>query len=457
MFKMTKKSSPPIFAFHKQGWIEVGGARAFLMDASGGFLSIRRQLAQELGAEAEAEICRRAGAASADRLVEYLLDSQAVSCTGEGFLSVLSLFSSSGFGQFEVVEMDFDEGWAKIRAFDSIEGWMYNEESLSKGCICDYAKGFIAGAMRSLKSIRSESASEIDEKNNAWGEDYSCVETGCIAAGESACSFVVGKSGKLLAMGIQPGAPAQSSIRETLLRLNQQLESILDHSRKDHLTGLFNRAYFETILRQRVGFAKRRSDELSLAIIDVDHFKKINDTLGHAVGDRVLRQLARILEKQARENDIVARYGGDEFVWVMPATCGKTAAAVAQRIPDNLRAMRSDIGYPLTVSIGIASFPLNASSPAELLIASDNALYEAKALGKDQVCVYSEIENDFETASAVRMPAADHSGAPGVSPLRSAYILQAPSSAEAKQTGKRRPLRLLSKSRVRSARSGRGR
>jgi diguanylate cyclase (GGDEF)-like protein len=456
---MTKKSSPPILALRKQGWIEVGGARAFLMDASGGFLSMRQQLAQELGAEAEAEICRRAGAASADRLVENLLNTQAISENAEGFKTVVSLFSSSGYGQFEVTDMNFDEGWAKIRAFDSVEGWMYNEESLSRGCVCDYAKGFFTGALRSLKT--DSTARESNEKNDSWDDEFACVETGCIAGGDSVCSFVAARSSQLLAMGIQPGIPAQSSIRETLLRLNQQLENILDHSRKDHLTGLFNRAYFETTLRQRIGFAKRRSDVLSLAIIDVDHFKKINDTLGHASGDRVLRQLAWILEKQARENDIVARYGGDEFVWVMPATSSETAYLVAQRILDNLRSMHGEIGYPLTVSIGIAAYPCNASSPAELLIASDSALYTAKESGRDKVCVFSEKQSVPPASSVIRTPdhdLLDQLDPFDLAPLRAALTPPSSISADKKRALKSQPSRrILIKSRLRSARSGRGR
>jgi diguanylate cyclase (GGDEF)-like protein len=173
-----------------------------------------------------------------------------------------------------------------------------------------------------------------------------------------------------------------------LLRLNRQLEEILDSSRKDALTNLYNRAYFEAVLRQRIGFAKRRSDVISLAVIDIDHFKVVNDTHGHTAGDRALRHLARILEAQARDNDTVARLGGDEFVWLMPATPGTSAVAVAQRIRRHLEDMREELGFTLTISVGISNYPKDALTPTALMESADRALYSAKNAGRNRIALF---------------------------------------------------------------------
>jgi len=374
------------------------------MDALGGFYNFREQLAQELGSDAEAEICRRSGAVSGELMAENLLQAGAISPDEAGFLEIVARFSSSGYGSFEVLDIRLNEGWARIQATDSIEAWVFNEHNSRHGSVCDYAKGFFIGAMRKLLS--SDSITFVPEKSVI--EEITCVESNCVAAGDEACLFIVGRTNHLLAAGLQPSMASTSSIRDTLYRLNQQLEHILDHSRKDHLTGLFNRAYFESALRQRIGFAKRRSDVLSLAIIDIDLFKQINDTMGHSAGDSVLRLLGRVLEKQARDNDIVARFGGDEFVWLMPATHPNVAVSVAQRISDNLSSVQKDAGIPITISIGIASYPENASSPMELINNADEALYRAKEAGRNRIAISSKLES-IPNTPITRRPAADDS------------------------------------------------
>ena len=184
------------------------------------------------------------------------------------------------------------------------------------------------------------------------------------------------------------------------LRLNRQLEQILDTSRKDSLTKLYNRSHFEQSLRQRIGYAKRRSDVVSLAIIDVDSFKSINDSQGHSVGDRVLRQVARTLENQAREDDVVARLGGDEFVWLMPATVGETALLVAQRLRKTIADLAPTIGFGVNVSIGVASYPQDAGSPNELYEHADAALFSAKRAGRDQAIRYGSPAPSQQSDSA---------------------------------------------------------
>jgi diguanylate cyclase (GGDEF)-like protein len=304
--------------------------------------------------------------------------------------------------------------------------------------------------MHYLREASGDDNYNLDEEES---DPVSCVETSCVAAGDEVCTFVVGLTSDLLSEGLQPASVVHSSIRETLLRLNRQLEHILDHSRKDHLTNLYNRSFFEAALRQRIGFAKRRSDVVSLAVIDVDHFKQVNDTQGHAVGDRVLRQLAYILENQARENDIVARLGGDEFVWLMPATPPEAAANVARRITGYLEAMKDEVGVPLTVSVGVAGYPKDANSPAELVDSADNALYVAKESGRNQVVVCGSNPSQREALAPRREPRDPHSDVQDFV-ARANGIREDLSSEESRQTV---ATGLRVKSRLRTARSGRGR
>ena len=148
----------------------------------------------------------------------------------------------------------------------------------------------------------------------------------------------------------------------------------------DGLTGLANRRVFEAALEREVGRAERTGGCLSLAVVDVDHFKKYNDTHGHQAGDEILRQVAAALAGVARSVDLVARYGGEEFVVVLPDCPAEEAAAVAERLR---HAVTRAAG--VTVSAGVATLPDNAGSAETLVRTADEALYESKEAGRDRV------------------------------------------------------------------------
>jgi diguanylate cyclase (GGDEF)-like protein len=165
--------------------------------------------------------------------------------------------------------------------------------------------------------------------------------------------------------------------KERLLTENERL------ARLDGLTGLANRRDFETALGREVSRSLRTSLPLSLVIFDVDHFKLVNDTLGHQAGDGVLRQIAIALRAGAREVDLVARYGGEEFATLLPACSLEDAVAVVER---TRAVMATDPGIGgVTVSAGIATMPDNALTGAELIAAADEALYDAKRAGRDRL------------------------------------------------------------------------
>lgn len=161
----------------------------------------------------------------------------------------------------------------------------------------------------------------------------------------------------------------------------------------DAMTELHNYRYFELRLKEEVIRHKRTNSGLSLLILDVDHFKNYNDTMGHPAGDDVLRKLARILKITVRENDIVARYGGEEFAVILPAVDKVGANILAERLRERVENTYFDHEeiQPLgkvTISIGVASLPEDADNYSDLTQRADRALYEAKRSGRNQVKIF---------------------------------------------------------------------
>ncbi len=155
----------------------------------------------------------------------------------------------------------------------------------------------------------------------------------------------------------------------------------------DGLTGLTNHRTFQERLEAHLAQAQRYGKQVSLLLCDVDHFKSVNDTYGHPVGDEVLRGLARTLLKEARATDVVARYGGEEFAIVMPETESAGAVTIAERIRDRVTRLVYDTPQGplrLTISLGTATFPEDAASKGELVERADGCLYHAKRHGRNQ-------------------------------------------------------------------------
>ncbi|MGQ0804245.1 MAG: diguanylate cyclase [Actinomycetota bacterium] len=167
---------------------------------------------------------------------------------------------------------------------------------------------------------------------------------------------------------------------EDQVERNAALSSIADH---DGLTGLLNHRSFHLRLADEVARAQRSDAPLSLLLVDLDHFKEINDRHGHLVGDEVLRRVAGVLVDVARETDVVARVGGEEFCMLLPDTALAAAVVPAER----LRAAVEAIGDPeaLTVSVGLSGLPADAATATELFSAADDALYRAKRAGRNRV------------------------------------------------------------------------
>lgn len=161
-------------------------------------------------------------------------------------------------------------------------------------------------------------------------------------------------------------------------------------STRDRFTGLLNRAVFNEQLDREVAFARREGARFAVAMIDIDHFKKFNDTHGHAGGDEALRLVAATLRSSCRESDVVARYGGEEFALILPGVRSGKAQDLLERFRRIIAATPIHLSgrarpVSVTISIGVASFPEDGLAALEVLACADGRLYEAKAQGRDRV------------------------------------------------------------------------
>lgn len=163
-------------------------------------------------------------------------------------------------------------------------------------------------------------------------------------------------------------------------------EQLQKTSITDPLTGVFNRLYLDNALKKVLSLASRNKQPVSVLLLDVDHFKRINDEHGHLVGDLVLVALCKVLEEATRESDSVGRWGGEEFLVICPNTDEAQAKALGERIIEQVREKAVSGGIHVTVSIGAATFnQVDEKSIERLLQVADNNMYKAKAAGRNQV------------------------------------------------------------------------
>lgn len=173
--------------------------------------------------------------------------------------------------------------------------------------------------------------------------------------------------------------------------LKNKLRFALDNAAHDALTGLFNRRYFERRLREEVAHARRHKRPFSIVMLDLDHFKLVNDTYGHEDGDRVLRHVSEVIQAQLREDDVPCRYGGEEFVLLLRGTTGMAARIVANRLKANLAAKPIRLGprdelRHVTFSAGVsAADDRNAYNADDIVSRADQGLYRAKRAGRNRV------------------------------------------------------------------------
>lgn len=177
---------------------------------------------------------------------------------------------------------------------------------------------------------------------------------------------------------------------------NQRLrDALLEKALFDPLTGLRNRHHLEDTLRTQMTQAMRNKEPISCLMIDIDHFKSINDRFGHEAGDQVIKSVATIIQRAVHDTGLAFRYGGEEFLALLTGADEEAAHACATKIYDGVQALSPHYGLteigPVDVSIGIASYPQHAQSD-NLLRAADVALYRAKELGRSRIVSFGMLE-----------------------------------------------------------------
>jgi len=182
-----------------------------------------------------------------------------------------------------------------------------------------------------------------------------------------------------------------------LERVSEVKDKYKKQATHDLLTGLYNRQFLNEYLKIEINKAKRKKLKIGIILLDIDFFKGFNDTYGHELGDRILQSLGNILNQSARKSDIACRYGGEEFVIVLPETSLASTRLVAESLRKTIKALSVDsegkIVDNITVSLGVSCFPQHGLTRSKIINAADKAMYKAKREGRDRVCTASAKPN----------------------------------------------------------------
>ncbi len=265
-----------------------------------------------------------------------------------------------------------------------------------------YADAEIAGQSAQILYADPEDAEDVGSEGYAAlirGRHY---ETERLLRRKDGSTFWVYLSGKLLdphnarggSIWILLDIDNEHATQAALLARTEELRHLSLH---DPLTGLFNRRHMDDALAREVLLAQRKQRSLTAIMLDIDYFKRFNDQFGHEAGDEVLREIGKLLASQVRETDIACRYGGEEFLLLLPESTLDTAIERAETLRLKASALRltfqgRELGH-ITLSLGVAELPDHALTAETLVTAADTALYQAKAAGRDRVAIYAQPES----------------------------------------------------------------
>ncbi len=224
-----------------------------------------------------------------------------------------------------------------------------------------------------------------------WDGGYICLPL--VAQGETVGLLHIEGAAALETSGEHARRVVSETIAAFLVNIRLR-DSLRDQSIRDPVTGLFNRRYLEEALEMECARADRSNQPLGALMADIDHFKRFNDSFGHEAGDMVLRQFGEVLNRTMRAGDIVCRYGGEEFVMVLPGADIAAATVLAERVRKEIAGFDfthhgRQLGK-ITVSVGVASYQSAGRSCSAMMAAADQALYAAKLGGRDRVVAFGE-------------------------------------------------------------------
>lgn len=257
--------------------------------------------------------------------------------------------------------------------------WLGSDTESSSGVAREQASALLKVDSKGLETVLARTADAIPAMATLFNVDLGPPDE--VAA-------VLEQAKEVLVMLALKASREVRDAKDALGSMKERAQRAEEEAQRDALTGLYNRARFDSYLAEQFAAAIRNGVPLSVLLIDVDHFKGINDRYGHAAGDAALKSVAGLLRERLRPRDLAARYGGEEFVLVLPETPAKGAAVVAERVRASVHAAEHGTAPRLkfTVSVGHATlFPTLFSSREALLRASDLALYAAKGAGRNRV------------------------------------------------------------------------
>ncbi len=259
--------------------------------------------------------------------------------------------------------------------------------NIAMGAMLSPGAGLAARALSSGRSIIENNVSEVDGYIAGFAETQSEICVPLIFFGEKMGVLALDAARKN-AFDAEDRQPLESvaDICAAAIQNANNFDRMKQLAYVDGLTGIHNRRFFEMRIGEELERAGRFQGRMSAIMVDIDHFKKLNDEFGHLLGDEILRSVALILKQQLRKMDMVCRYGGDEFAILVPETTGENAVRVAEKLRRHIETHPfPGVPRPVTISGGVADYPTHGMTRDEVVAAADNALYTAKQAGRNRV------------------------------------------------------------------------
>jgi diguanylate cyclase (GGDEF)-like protein len=257
-------------------------------------------------------------------------------------------------------------------------------------CFPDLPRDWLERKLRGVFVIKNFAFTSWKQRRYLFKFEGHRPVTGGVEAMRQDCAFIpLVQGGEVKAVTV--AIIDVTDTYESQTKLDETLAMLAAQSERDALTGVYNRRKLTELLDMEVKRSVRYGQRFSLVMLDIDHFKKINDTHGHLVGDEAIKHVARRAVATLRATDVVARYGGEEFVVFLPGEDLTGATLAAERLREAVRApfaALSEIELTLTISLGVTTFRPDAADPKTLLGEADRALYDSKQGGRNRVTAF---------------------------------------------------------------------